>query len=72
MKCLSPAIKNPASGKTIRADSTMAILTNESYEKGQLPPTAELNSKSLEPQYDEHNVISGMADTRIPIMISRM
>ena len=72
MNFLSLTSKRPASGKTKRADNPMAIWTNEWNEKGQLPSMGESRSRSLETQEDEHNVITGMPDTRMPMMISRI
>jgi hypothetical protein len=50
----------------------MITWTNEWNEKGQLPSTEESRSRSLETQEDEHNVITGMPDTRIPMMTNRV
>ncbi len=72
MNRLSLTRKRPAKGNPKRADNPMAIWTNEWYEKGQLPSTGELRSRSLETQEDEHNVITGMQDTRMPMMINRV
>ena len=72
MNCRSLTRKRPAKGKTKRADNPMATWTNESYEKGQLASTGESRSRSLEIQEDEYNVITGMPDTRMPMMINRM
>jgi len=41
MNCLFLTRKNPARGKTKRADNTMAIWINEWKAKGQLPSMAE-------------------------------
>jgi hypothetical protein len=72
MNCLPLTSKRPARGKTKRTDNPMAIWTNEWNEKGQLPSMGESRSRSLETQEDEHNVITGMPDTRMPMMINRM
>jgi hypothetical protein len=72
MNCLSLIRKRPAKGKIKRADNTMAIWTNVWNEKGQLPSKEESRSRALETQEDEHNVITGMPDTRMPMIISRM
>ncbi len=72
MNCLFLTRKKPASGKIKRADNTMIICTKEWNEKGQLPSTEESRSRSFETQEDEHNVITGMPDTRIPMMTNRM
>ncbi len=72
MNCLSLTRIRPARGKTKRADKTMAMWTNEWNEKGQLPSTEESRSGALGPQKDEHNVIAGMPDTRMPMMINGM
>jgi len=70
MNCLPRTRKRPAKGKTIRADHTMTIWTNEWFDKGQLASRGE--SGSLEIQYNEHHVITGMPDTRMPMMINRI
>jgi hypothetical protein len=72
MNCLFLTRKKPARGKTKRADNPMAIWTNEWNEKGQLPSMGESRSRSLETQEDEHNVITGMPDKRMPMMINRV
>jgi hypothetical protein len=50
----------------------MITWTKEWNEKGQLPSMGESRSGLLETQEDEHNVITGMPDTRIPMMTNRM
>ena len=72
MNCRSLTRKRPAKGKTKRADNPMATWTNEWNEKGQLPSLGESRSRSLATQEDEHNVITGMPDTRTPMITSRM
>jgi hypothetical protein len=72
MNCLPLTRKRPAKGKIKRADNPMAIWTNEWYEKGQLPSLGESRSRSLETQEDEYKVITGMPDTRRPMMINRV
>jgi predicted secreted hydrolase len=72
MNFLSLTRKRPASGKTKSADNPMAIWINEWNAKGQLLSMGESRSGSFETQYDEHIVITGMPDTRMLMMISRM
>jgi hypothetical protein len=72
MNCLSLTRKRPAKGKTISADNIRAIWTNEWFDKGQLASRGELRSRSLEIQENEHSVITGMPDTRMPMMVNRM
>jgi len=72
MNFLSLTRKRPAKGKTIRADHTMTIWTNEWFDKGQLASRGELRSRSLEIQENEHSVITGMPDTRRPMMVNRI
>ena len=71
MNCLSLTRKKPARGKTKRADNIMAIWTNEWNEKGQLSSMGESRSRSFETQIDEHKVISGMPNTRMPMIMYR-
>ena len=70
MNCLSLIRQRPAKGKTITADNIMAIWTNEWVDRGQFASMGE--SRSPEIQQNEHNVITGMPDTRMPMMINRM
>jgi len=72
MNCLPLTRKRPARSRTKRADNTMAIWTNEWSEKGQLPFMGESRSRSLETQLDEHNVITGILDPKMPIMMIGM
>ena len=70
MNCLSLATKRPAKGKINRADITITIWTNEWNKKGQLTSMEESRSGLLDTQYDEHNVMTGMPDTRTPMIIN--
>jgi hypothetical protein len=72
MNFLSLTSKRPARGKTKRTDNPTTIRTNEWYKKGQLPSPGESRSRSLGTQKDKHNVITGMPDTRMPMMINRV
>jgi len=66
MSCLFLTRQRPAKGK----NDIMAIWTNEWFDKGQFASMEE--SRSPEIQYNEHNVIIGMPDTRMPMMINGM
>ena len=72
MNFLSLTSKRPARGKIKRADNPMAIWTNEWNEEGQLPSMGESRSRALETQEDEHNVITGMPDTSMPMVTNRI
>ena len=72
MNCLFLARKRPAKGKTKSADNITAIRTNEWFDKGQLASMGALRSRPPEIQENEHSVITGMPDTRMPMTVNRM
>ena len=72
MSCLSRIRNRPAKGKIKSADSTMVIWKNEWNGQGQLPPLGESISGSIETQYVEHKVITGIPDTNMPMVTIRM
>jgi len=50
----------------------MAIWKNGCNELGQLPFMGESRSGLIETQYEEHNVITGMPDTSMPMVTNRI
>ena|GEM_PF-5096106 len=64
--------RKPTRGITPKTDSSAAIWTKEWTEKEHFPSIGKSRPAWLVPQCDEHRIMTGIPDARIPIMMIRM